>query len=68
MNGKITIKYWWKCSKFKKILVEFHEILAEEAWYRIKALKAEGYIEGELNCDIDGNDFRGYWSIKENTK
>lgn len=57
----VAYRYW---NIDVPITDETREALKEQAEERAKALIAEEFIEGELNCTIGEREIRGWWEIQ----
>lgn len=63
------VSYSYRIGK-RELTDQLRELLEEHAEERAKACIIEGYVEGELNCwvqgeeDEDGEEVRGWWQIE----
>lgn len=58
---KISNVYRWWRNDDKPIKQKHIEELDSEAERRIEEMTREGYTSGELICDIDNIEYRGWW-------
>lgn len=65
MTRKIEIKFnWWNDSiKEKQADFDVQNQLEGEAEERIHQMRAEGYTSGELNSEINGVEYQGWFEI-----
>ena len=64
MNTTFVIKTNWDYSPRKK---EYQEMLEDEAIRRAYEMQQQGYSSGELHCEINGRDCRGWWELSKET-
>jgi hypothetical protein len=61
MERKIKVTYFWDTEN-DNIPDEHEKELERQAEKRILDLWKQGYSEGELNEEIEGSYYRGWWS------
>lgn len=68
LTGSFLIKFdWWQVTPTgnrppaEEILEELGDIATEH----ITAMRIEGYTEGELFHEMNGNTYRGYWQYQK---
>lgn len=67
METTLIIKInWWVNEGENNIPNEHQEILTQHAEERIYVMRKEFYTGGELNYEIDGIYYNGYWEFSEN--
>jgi len=66
MKRKIEITFEWWINEGEDSIPETHqELLETAAEERIYEMRKEFYTGGELNEEIDGTQYNGYWDFRE---
>ena len=58
---------WWNNEKQRGMSIpeEHKDTLENHAISRVKEMRQEYYIAGELNAEIEGIKYSGWWEFKE---
>lgn len=60
-SNTIEIKFKWWCDEIEEIDFEVKDKLEGHAEERIIEMRKEGYTSGELHCEINNVQYRGWW-------
>jgi hypothetical protein len=59
---KITIRWWH--DEYDRVKPEHRNMLLEHSEEHIHKMRNDGYTSGELNKEIEGIYYNGYWEIQ----
>lgn len=60
MKQTTTTTFEW----FEEVPTEHAEALQEHAQERIAEMTKEGFTSGELNTEVDGAEYSGWWDAR----
>ena len=66
--SKTTITYTWFRGDSDDMDSNHLEQLTDEAEHQIKRYQSDGYTSGELICEIDDIDYRGWFELTSMTE
>jgi len=65
IKAQISFSWWNTMDTAIEPSYEVREILIENAQNKIFEMRQKGFIEGELVDEVDGSNYRGWWTFKQ---